>query len=238
MNDDTAADDQFIDFKCPCCGELVSFPATSGGSMQECLNCTEAIILPERGSEGRRIPLPISTARLTLRKFRGADWRDLLQLFSDDEFFDAAPFNLDGEEQIARWLEQDAVVKLTSPGVPFILAVQTNENAKVIGCLSLNFSDAERLQAVLYIILQRDFQRRGFGAEAARGVLSFCFEGIYLHRVQGFCDSKNAAAGGLFARAGMRREGEFVRNHKVGNQWANTVAYAILREEFKTAASQ
>ena len=238
MNDDTAAEDQFIDFKCPCCGEQVSFPATSAGSVQECFNCTEPIIAPERGGVGRKIPLPIVTTRLTLRKFRGADWKDMLQLFANDEFFDAAPFKVDGEEQIARWLEQDAVVKLTSPGVPFILSVQTNENPKVIGCLSLAFSDAERLQAVLYIVIHRDFLRKGFAVEAAMGVLGFCFKGITLHRVQGFCDSTNAAACRLFEKAGMRREGEFVKSHKVENQWANTVAYAILREEFKAGTGQ
>src|SRR5271170_2248656 len=81
MSDDTAAEDQFIDFKCPCCGEQVSFPVTTSGSVQECFNCTEAIIVPERDGEGRQIPLPITTANLTLRKFRGADWKDLLQLF-------------------------------------------------------------------------------------------------------------------------------------------------------------
>jgi RimJ/RimL family protein N-acetyltransferase len=238
MNDDTAAEDQFIDFKCPCCGEQISFPATASNSVQECFNCTEPIVVPERGGEGRKIPLPIATPRLTLRKFRGADWKDLLQLFSDDEFFDAAPFKLDGEEQIAQWLEQDTVVKLTSPGVPFILAVQTNENAKVIGLLTLSFSDAERLQSFLSIVIHRDFQRKGFGTEAALGALGFCFNGIALHRVQGYCDSANTAACRLSEKAGMRREGEFVQSHKVKNQWVNTVAYAILREEFKSAAGQ
>jgi RimJ/RimL family protein N-acetyltransferase len=236
MNDDTAAEDQFIDFKCSCCGEQVSFPATSADSVQECFNCTNAIIVPERGGRGRQIPLPITTASLTLRKFRGADWKDLTRLFSDDDFFAAAPFKLDGEERIARWLEEDALVKLTSPGVPFILAVQTQESAKVIGCLSLVFSDAERRQAILYIVLQRDFQRRGFGLETARGALGFCFAGLSLHRVQGFCDSTNAAACRLFAKAGMRREGEFVRDRKEGADWVNTVAYAILREEFNKTA--
>lgn len=206
--------------------------------MQECFNCTEPIIVPNSGGEGRKIPLPITTSRLTLRKFRGTDWKDLLQLFSDDEFFDAAPFKLDGEEQIAAWLEHDAVVKLTTPGVPFILAVQSRESAKAIGCLSLEFTDASRLQAILYIVLHHDFQRRGFGTETAAGALGFCFDGLSMHRVMGHSRSANVPACRLFEKAGMRREGEFVRDHKVADQWANTVAYAILREEFKTAAAQ
>jgi RimJ/RimL family protein N-acetyltransferase len=238
MDDDTAVDDQFIDFKCPCCGEQISFPTACRGTVQECFNCTEAILAPQSGVEGGRIPLPHPTARLTLRKFRGTDWKDLLQLFSNDEFFDAAPFKLDGEEQIAQWLEADTVVKLTSPGVPFILAVQAQESGKVIGCLSLRFSDAERLQAILYVVLHPDFQRQGFGAEAATGALQFCFEGIFLHRAQGYCNSTNAAACKLFEKIGMRREAEFVADHKDGGKWVNTVAYAMLREEFKTAAGQ
>jgi RimJ/RimL family protein N-acetyltransferase len=238
MNEDTATEEQFIDFKCPCCGEDISFPASAAKSVQECFGCTEAIIVPESGSEGRKIPLPVASANLTLRKFRGADWKDLLQLFSDDDFFAAAPFKLDGEERISRWLEEDAIIKLTTPGVPFTLAVQAQEGGKVIGLLTLNFTDAARLQAILHIVLHRDFQRRGFGAEAAAGALRFCFEGIFLHRVMGYCDSTNAAACRMFETAGMRREGEFVRDHKVGEEWANTVAYAILREEFKPAAAQ
>ena len=94
-------------------------------------------------------------------------------MFSNDEFFDAAPFKLDGEEQIARWLEQDAVVKLTMPGVPFVLAMQTQENGKVIGLLTLSFSDAERLQTILHIVLHHEFQRQGLGAEAAVGGAEF-----------------------------------------------------------------
>ena len=238
MSDDTTTEEQFIDFKCPCCGEQVSFPKSCADRAMECFNCTEPVVVPDTGGEGRRIPLPITTPRLTLRKFRGADWKDLLQLFSDDDFYDAAPFKLEGEEKISRWLEADAVVKLTTPGVPFILAVQEQEGAKVIGCLSLTFSDAERLQAILQIVLHHDFQRRGFGTEAALGALGFCFKGISLHRVTGYCDSTNVAACRLSEKVGMRREGEFVSDHQVRDQWASTAAYAILREEFDKAAGK
>jgi RimJ/RimL family protein N-acetyltransferase len=233
MSDDT--EEQFIDFKCPHCGEQVSFPKSCVGRAQECFSCAEPVIVPESGGEGGRVPLPITTAKLVLRKFRGPDWKDLVQLFADEEFFDTAPMKLEGEERVTRWLETDAAVKLTTAGTPFILAVQAQEPAKVIGCVSLSFSDADRLQAVLYLVLHRDFQRRGLGAEAMIGLLGFCFGGISLHRVQCFCDSANAAACRLFEKAGMRREAEFVRDHKVGDQWANTAAYAILRDEFKPA---
>jgi RimJ/RimL family protein N-acetyltransferase len=238
MNDDTATEEEFLDFKCPSCGEQISFPKDCAGLARECFNCTQPLVVPGDGGMGGRIPLPITTAKLTLRKFAGKDWKDLMQLFSDENFYDAAPFKLDGEERIARWLEEDAVVKLTTPGVPFILAVHDQETGKVIGFVSLGFTDAERLQAVVYIVLHRDFHRRGFGTEAAKGMLQFCFKGISLHRLQGYCDSTNAAACRLFEKTGMRREAEFVHDHKNEGRWSNTVAYAILREEFTNPAGK
>ena len=238
MSDDTATEDQFVDFKCPCCGELVSFPATFAGSVQECVECTGAILVAEKGGEGRPIPLPFSTDKLTMRKFGGQDWKDLLHLFGNEDFFAAAPFKVEGEEEIARWLEEDAVVKLTSRDVPFILAVQSKDSGKVIGIVSLTFSDAARVQAILYVVVHPDYQKQGTGTQAALGALEFCFKGISLHRLQGFCDSTNTSACRMFEKSGMRREGEFVADHKVGEQWANTVAFAMLREEFKPAAGQ
>jgi RimJ/RimL family protein N-acetyltransferase len=233
MSDDTAAEEQFIDFKCPSCGKPISFPASVAGSVQECFNCADPIVLSKSGSEAKPVPLPFSTTRLILRKFNVEDWRDLARLFSDDDFYTAAPFKLNGEEQISRWLDEDATIRLTTPGVPFILAVQSQEHKKVVGCLSLRFRDAEWLQTSLYIVLQRDFQRRGFGTEAIAGALRFCFEGISQHRVQAFCDSDNTGGCRLLEKAGMRREGEFVKDHKAGNKWSNTSLYAILDEEYK-----
>jgi ribosomal-protein-alanine N-acetyltransferase len=236
MNDSTTTEEEFFDFKCPCCGRKVSFPVSARGSMQECVDCSEPIIVPETGGEGRRIPLPIVTPNLILRKFRGADWKDLVELFSAAEVFEGAPLSLDGEEQVVLWLEQDSAVKPTTPGVPFTLAVEAEESGKVIGFVSLTFSDAERLQVILYVGLNQEFGHRGFGSEAARGALEFCFNGIGLHRAQGFCDSTNIAACHLFEKAGMRREGEFISDHRHGEQWSNTAAYAILRDEFKPGA--
>lgn len=237
MNDDTTAEEQFLDFKCPSCRKEVSYPAAAAGTMQECFSCSEPLLVPEQGAEGGRIPLPFATAKVKLRKFNGNDWKELLQLFADDEFYAAAPFKVDSEERIAGWLEEDAVVKLTTAGVPFIMAVESVESGKIVGCLSLTFSDAERLQAILYIVVHPGFQKQGFGAETAAAALQFCFSGIRLHRVQGYCESTNAAACALWETAGMRREAEFVQDHKAGGQWANTVAYAILHEEFKTTGS-
>ncbi len=237
MDNETAAAEEFIDFKCPHCGEPVSFPTTGGNSLQECFNCNEPIIVLKGESEGRRVSLPVTTARLTLRRFDNKDWKGLVELFSDEEFFSAAPMKLDGEEQVTRWLESDSAVKLTTRDAPYVLAVQETDGGKIIGCLTLSIQDAERLQAVLNIVIHRNYQRKGYGTEAVRGALNFCLASLPFHRVQAFCDSASQAGCRLLEKAGLRREGEFVRDHKVRGEWASTAAFAMLREELTGSAT-
>ncbi|HXT40361.1 MAG TPA: hypothetical protein VN887_10085 [Candidatus Angelobacter sp.] len=48
-------EENFLDFNCPNCGELNSFPLDSVGLVRECPNCVEALIVPEAGSQ---VPAP------------------------------------------------------------------------------------------------------------------------------------------------------------------------------------
>jgi RimJ/RimL family protein N-acetyltransferase len=229
-------EDSFIDFKCPYCTEPVSFPQESAGFVQACPSCFESLIVPEDGSEvGLQIPLPITTPRLLLRRLAASDWKDLLELLSDEEFFryqDGVPLDEDG---ILRWLESDPHVRLTTHDQPFHLGIQVQDGGKLIGYLSLSFTDPQRLQVTFNIGLNRSFQRKGFALEAVEAMLGFCFEGLKLHRVAAWCDSRNAAACRLLEKAGLRREGEFVKNRWVHGEWTNSIWYATLDEEYLSA---
>jgi RimJ/RimL family protein N-acetyltransferase len=227
-------EESFIDFKCPYCGAPVSFPQENAGFAQACPNCTESLIVPEDGSEvGYQIPLPINTSRLVIRRLAAGDWKDLLELMSDEEFcrYSAnAPLDEDG---VLRWLESDAHVKLTTPDQTFYMGIEVQDGNRLIGTLSLNFTDPQRLQVAFSIALNGKFQRQGFALEAVVAFLTFCFEGLKLHRVAGWCDSRNTAACRLLEKTGLRREGEFVKNRFLQDEWATSLWYAILDEEYR-----
>jgi len=220
----------FLDFKCPHCGETVSFPETDIGQPRDCPGCLQTLIVPEAGSEsGRLLPLPITTARLSLRRFKSSDSEDLLAVMSDESLFlYTNDFPLD-EETLLRWLESDESVRLTTPGERFFLGIELKEGGNVIGYAWLNRREWE---ADLFIRLHRDYQKKALALEAMEGVLGFCFEGIRIHRVTALCDSRNVAACHLFERLGLRREGEFIKSKWADGQWANTVLYAALEEEW------
>jgi len=69
-------------------------------------------------------------------------------------------------------------------------------------------------------------------------LLDFCFNGIKLHRVTASCDSRNVAACRLLEKAGMRREGEFLKDHFADGEWFNTFSYAVLSEEYRQESSR
>ena len=227
-------EESFLDFNCPYCGERISFPQTTVGFPQECPNCMESVIVPEAGSDtGRKLPLPIATTRLRLRRFAVSDWKALLDLISDEEKFtyvDGLPGP--GEEEVMRWLEADHHVRLTTPNQMFRLAIELQDGEKLIGFLGLWFTDAQRLQAMFSISLHQDYQRKGIALEAVDALLGFCFDGIKLHRVAARCDSRHAAACKLCESVGLRREGEFVKDQPlIDGGWSNSVWYAALAEE-------
>jgi RimJ/RimL family protein N-acetyltransferase len=227
-------EEQFLDFSCPYCGEGISFPEMAAGFPQECPNCRESVIVPEPGNDsGRKIPVPIATARLRLRRFAVGDWKAMLELITDEEKFtpvDGLPGP--GEEEVMRWLEADQHIRLTTPNQIFRLAIELPDGGKLIGVLGLWFTDAQRLQAMFHLSLHQDYQRKGFAREAANALLAFCFEGIKLHRVAARCDSRNVAACKLCETLGLRREGEFVKDQPLlDGGWSNSIWYAALAED-------
>jgi RimJ/RimL family protein N-acetyltransferase len=229
------SEENFLDFKCPHCGGMVSFPRDSVGFVQECPDCLDSLIVPEPGSEaGRKLPLPIATPRLKLRRFTASDWKELMELAQDEEGFayvEGLPGR--GEEEVIRWLENDSHVRLTTSNQMFHLAMELLDGGKLIGCLGLWFTDAQRLQAMFNISLHRNYQHKGLALEAVERLLGFCFEGIKLHRVVARCDSTNTAACRLLEQVGMRREGEFVKDTPlIEGGWANSVWHAALAEEY------
>ena len=168
--------------------------------------------------------------------------RELVELASDEDFLSFTNLAVQAgdesvrEEAVLRWLESDTGIRLTTPDLPFHLAIELRDEGKLAGFLRTHFTDRERLQANLCLNLHRKYHRRGIGFEAATAFIRFCFENLQLHRVTASCDSENAAALGLFNKLGMRREAEFVKDHSYDGKWRNTVWFALLAEDCSEAA--
>jgi RimJ/RimL family protein N-acetyltransferase len=218
-------EESFVDFKCPYCGEPVSFPHAEAGLLRECPSCMEGLLVPADGSEtGGKIPVPITAPRLVLRRFQPGDWKGLLELMPEA-----------GEDYVLNWLENDRQVRLTTPEHTFYLGVELREGGKLSGYLSLRFTEAERRQALVDARWNPSLERADLTLEAMDALLGFCFEGLKLHRVTATCDTEDAASRRLYEELGMRREAEFIKDKFVEGRWASSVWYAALEEDYGPA---
>jgi RimJ/RimL family protein N-acetyltransferase len=92
---------------------------------------------------------------------------------------------------------------------------------------------ARDTQAELGWVLDPAYTGHGYATEAVRELLRYCFQDLGVHRVTANCFLDNHTSWRLMERVGMRRELHAVRDslHRTG-QWLDTVAYAILEEEW------
>jgi len=233
------SEETFIDFKCPHCGADLSFQPHFAGLAQGCPECLESLVVPEQSTEmGSKLPHAISTPRLLLRRFRPADWKDLLEIMSDPELFQYNDWSPQDEEAIVKWLDADRDVRLTHTGQSFHWGFELLETQKLIGFAGMWYREEAHRQAGFTIFMNRAFQRKGYGSEALGGILDFCFRGIHLHRVTADCDSRDLAAIRMLEKSGLRREGELVKSLYRHGQWLNILWYAVLREEYDAWAAE
>jgi len=211
------SEENFIDFKCPYCERIVSFPDDDVGLVQECPECGETIVVPQPGSEfGNKLAIPVTTARLTLRRLRPEDLEDMLEVQQGDEGSLYGDQRAKNETEMSAWLQSEAQQSLTRPDeagrYSLWLGIELQTSGKLVGFLSLYFTDVERLQTGVTVDVNPAYQKQGYATEALSGVIGFCFEGIGLHRVIGSCESAHLAARRVMEKAGMKFEGEFRQN--------------------------
>jgi RimJ/RimL family protein N-acetyltransferase len=237
-------EDNLIDFKCPYCGQAVSFPEMDADSLQDCPFCAEVILVPLQSAEfGQKLPLPIQTPRLVLRRLNREDHADLVELMIDGGLFRWLNWGPLSEEEILPWLEADEQARLTQPGQPLVLGIEIPDKKTVIGWASLKYSDEwqgdkKKRDAEIGVLINRNHHRQGHGTEALRGILEFGFRSIHLRRITACCDSRNTAGCGVLEKSGLREEGEFLKDRNIKGEWADTSYYALLREEYESAQVQ
>ena len=221
----------FFDTTCPHCRRTLSFPEGAAGTVQDCPMCGEIVVVSrDKTPLAGKLPLPIITSRLRLRPPVVADAPKLEAFMCDPAVFRYWDMEPTAPEDIEPAIAKPWSNRLTQEAGTICLAIETAD--RVIGLAWFNYAGTERTQGAIYAVIHPEFQRRGYGSEAARALLGFCFTGINLRRVMAACDSRNEAACRMLEKTGMRREGELVQGTLLRGELVNTVLYAMLAPEF------
>lgn len=224
---------KWVDFECPHCGNPVSFPNQWIGKAQECPTCSRVLVVPKPGVKvDAKLPIPLKTSRLLLRQLTPSDSNDLLEIVGDESmarYQDWDPFD---EEAVQSWLANDKKKRLFQQGHVFYLAMELLEQPKMIGYVALTYLNLDNTEMSVDILVNKKYQRRGFGIEALRGVMHLLFAGLNVRRLCAWCDCRNTAAVGMLQKVGMRREGQFIKHKFMKGEWVDSFAYALLQDEY------
>lgn len=182
-----------------------------------------------------RVGWPLRTPRLTLRLGEARDaeptWA-YRRLPSVGEWLTEIPEDLAAYE-----------VKFVDPE-RLAATVVVELDGRLIGDFMLQIEDAwaqtevadqaRGAQAELGWVLDPAFTGHGCATEAVQALLAACFEQLGVRRVVANCFLDNETSWRLMERLGMRREVHAVAEslHRSG-RWLDTVAYAILADEWQ-----
>ena len=94
--------------------------------------------------------------------------------------------------------------------------VEEKETGDVIGRAGIEFREGCRSdEAELGFLIRQDCWRRGFGYEAARGVMDYAAEAFDFKRFMARAHPKNTASVGLLTKLGFRETNEMMGEEKV-----------------------
>lgn len=186
-----------------------------------------------------QIDTVILTPRAVVRRFRESDGDALYELFQNnhsrlsDHFPDTlhqvkekteAEFFV--RKKLAAWLLQEE----------FCFGVWENENARLIGYVSLFNVDWHIPEGRLTFFIDKEYSNRGIMTEVLLYVTRFAFEQLRLERIYMRTAQDNYAAQRLARKCGYRREGD-LRNayRKQSGELLDLMLIALTRAEYEKA---
>jgi RimJ/RimL family protein N-acetyltransferase len=181
--------------------------------------------------------LTIKTDKLILRPFEKSDLAEVLSYYSLPEIQRYLDWKArdDGEAKAAF----DAMRKhtrLTRPGDTLTLAVVRKTDGKVMGHVSLKWTDATAQQGELTFAIAPAFRRKGFGAEAVKAAITLGFDEHRFHRIFARTAGQNEPSARLLKSLGMRLEAHYREHALFQGEWDEELHFAILDREWQRGA--
>lgn len=180
------------------------------------------------------IDLPIDTDRLWLRGFEGADIDELTGYYGLPEAQRYLDLKARDKADVKEALEAMRMqTRLTRPGDTLTLAVERKSDGRLVGHVSLIWTDATASQAELRFFFDPSVQRQNYGAESLRKLLDIGFEDFGFHRVFARCGGKSQGSAKLLKDLGLRLEAHFREHALFQGEWDEEMHFAILDREWK-----
>lgn len=181
--------------------------------------------------------LPVHTDRLELRTFERSDI-DALSEYHSLPSMQRYVFNptRDRSDVAGALNTLRGHLNLQRPGDTLTLAMIRRGDRRLIGHVSLRWSDATAGQGELRFLINPSFAGQGFAAEAVGAMFDMAFEHFGIHRVFAKCDGRNHHSIKLLQQLGMRLEAHYREHALFQGEWDEELHFAILDREWRQSS--
>ncbi len=173
----------------------------------------------------------INTERLFLRPFFVSDAKEV-QILAGNKEVNRTLFTFDASKNgsAEQWIisQHDHFEK----GEWVNLAITEGHLCILIGSVGLEI-ERKNNNAELVYWLGKDYWGQGYATEAARGVVSYGFDELKLHRIYARYFSRNLASGRVLEKLGMTHEGRLRDHLKKFGVYEDLEMAGLLEEEFR-----
>jgi RimJ/RimL family protein N-acetyltransferase len=180
------------------------------------------------------IALPLDTERLLLRGFERSDIDQLSGFYGLPEAQRYLDLKARSQADVKAALETMRLqTRLTRPGDTLTLAAERKADGRLVGHVSLTWTDATASQAELRFFFDPAVRGQNYGAECLRSILDLGFDAFGLHRVFARCGGKSLGSARLLKELGMRLEAHYREHALFQGEWDEELHFAILDREWK-----
>lgn len=176
----------------------------------------------------------VKTEHLILRPLEKSDLEEVLTYYALPDVQRYLDWKArDKIEAKQAFEEMRKQTRMSRPGEALTLAIVRKSDGKVIGHVSLRYTDATAAQGELRFAIAPTFRRRGYGTEAVRAAISLGFDEYRLHRIYARTAGRNEPSARLLKSLGMRLEAHYREHALFQGEWDEELHFAILDREWQ-----
>ena len=176
--------------------------------------------------------MKLHTNRLIIRPVKPQDKNGIFAYRSDKAANRYQGWIPDSIGEVEAFIDQVAK-QVNQPGTWFQFVVVEKSSSIVVGDIGVHFIDNDGTQVEIGCTLHRDFQHRGYAAEAMKRVIAYLFTELEKHRIIASIDPENKNAIRLVEGLGFRQEAHFVESLRINGKWVDDLVYAMLEKDWE-----
>ncbi len=180
---------------------------------------------------------PIETSHLLLRPFERGDLdavRRYHTLPSVQRYVER-PTRYDDDVAAAVALMRTQT-ELHRPGNTLTLAMMRKGDHRVVGQVSLKWSDATAGQGELRFAIDPAESGKGYLTQALTAMIDLAFDHFRIHRLMVRCDGRSHHSIKLMQKLGLRLEAHYREHALFQGEWDEELHFAVLDREWRPSA--